>query len=358
MRKLSTLVREGIVENAAEETANPDVEALRALVMSEEFAEGLFATISTSRKRIAHRLPVGSAEPQPLEPDLAQIKEWIGTVRFCGVSTVETVLYWNSTSGQEGNNDQRGQNAIVPNSHKCCSAFYDASAKAIFVGHKDSNWDFLDQLVDAFMLALPSQCRTVGSRLLRCMFTCTQPGFIIHALAEMGVEYTPMCDDTLGPGDECPPQLLDNLIWSMDESFCEDEYTMIQRDGVFITVMVLPWDENVADGNALSRSYRIRTSREDIEIRQHFELYKICWNGPGRQQTGKLVPIGDVHDSNDEPAGDGHASKLRRVKEQLHEMSRMTESEYKAAMRRLYLAWHPDKAGDSPLANRIFCLLR
>merc|ERR1712151_345795 len=55
---------------------------------------------------------------------------------------------------------------------------------------------------------------------------------------------------------------------------------------------------------------------------------------------------------------DSDAKEIADIKQYLHEMSNMEPDDYKAVMRRLFKMWHPDKAENQELANKIFHLLR
>ncbi|CAK0833530.1 unnamed protein product [Prorocentrum cordatum] len=77
-----------------------------------------------------------------------------------------------------------------------------------------------------------------------------------------------------------------------------------------------------------------------------------------RSQSPTCLVYAAGDDGGAETNEDDEKKQLRDVIEYLKEMGKMEPADYKAVMRRLFKTWHPDKVGDTPIANRIFHLLR
>jgi len=144
---------------------------------------------------------------------------------------------------------------------------------------------------------------------------------------------------------------------------------------VFIIAEVAKWADQAPVGEGLQRSYLMKISGDTYEPRKHFEVYKIHSRSSKEQASSStalvLIPVSGVTDKEDfteTPTSDkdkaskaeptGLAKHIAEVKQYLREMGSMSADDYKAVMRRLFKTWHPDKVGDTPLANKIFHLLR
>merc|ERR1712194_337613 len=139
---------------------------------------------------------------------------------------------------------------------------------------------------------------------------------------------------------------------------------------------VCKFNSEVSASN-LTRSYMLKLGPDKTEPRKHFEVYKIKTMNLAaeeKEETTELVmfegkPVGADAADGDAKGKDGEdvdapdttiddAKQIADLKTYLKEMGDMDPDDYKAVMRRLFKTWHPDKAGDTPLAKRIFHMLR
>eukprot|EP00421_Protoceratium_reticulatum_P020770 CAMPEP_0168380846 /NCGR_PEP_ID=MMETSP0228-20121227/12571_1 /TAXON_ID=133427 /ORGANISM="Protoceratium reticulatum, Strain CCCM 535 (=CCMP 1889)" /LENGTH=656 /DNA_ID=CAMNT_0008393925 /DNA_START=30 /DNA_END=1997 /DNA_ORIENTATION=- len=150
----------------------------------------------------------------------------------------------------------------------------------------------------------------------------------------------------------------------MEATFGEGECAAVLVMEAFTIAEVAKWPSGQHAGEGLSRSYLVRVSTDGFETRKHFEVYKIHAT-PVASTSNELMRLEDVQGVKDagpdgagEGKGDDDKKRIKEVKSYLHEMGKMPATDYKAVMRRLFKTWHPDKVGDTPLANSIFRLLR
>ena len=136
------------------------------------------------------------------------------------------------------------------------------------------------------------------------------------------------------------------------------------NDGQFVLGRVSEWRPSEANlrENSIMRQYRVQLSPKGLpEIRLHKDLYKISGQGNPisiDQSGSQLLTFDGVGDNSAANDSTGNAGKLKEIKAQLREMSGMDdENQYKSTLRRLYLTWHPDKAGNTPFNNMILRLL-
>jgi len=162
---------------------------------------------------------------------------------------------------------------------------------------------------------------------------------------------------------------LNKLTWQMDASFGEGETASVEIDGVFTIVEVAAWPmgREAPPGSGLMRTYRVRISGAMDETayieRKHFEIYKIPLDQDAPVPNKECMEIELASEVAKDVIDEGGSSeedekKIKDFKKYLHEMSDMPADEYKGVMRRLFKTWHPDKAGDTPLSQRIFRMLR
>ena len=145
------------------------------------------------------------------------------------------------------------------------------------------------------------------------------------------------------------------------------EYVIAEvPEGEFIVARVAEWKENFEEDSirtqrGLMRRYRVQVSKKKYENLGHQYLYKMSG---GVSQTSRslqsfgscLVLAGPCNDAADEASLDRQVI-LDEVKTQLRDMAKMESGHYKKALRRLFLRWHPDKAGNTPFNNLIFRML-
>lgn len=124
-----------------------------------------------------------------------------------------------------------------------------------------------------------------------------------------------------------------------------DEYVIAYVDGAFVVGRVTKWGANdLAPGLAVSdlmRRYRVQVSKADTQILRHSDLYKIRSSSVD-QGHSLQHPAGDPPGEDTQVTQDQQA-RLDVVKGQLRQMAQMDMAEYKRALHRLFLTWHPDK---------------
>ena len=136
------------------------------------------------------------------------------------------------------------------------------------------------------------------------------------------------------------------------------------NDGQFVLGRVAQWrqasEANLRE-DSIMRQYSVQLSPRGLpEILFHKDLYKISGQGNPisiDQSGSQLLTFDGVGDNSAANDSTGNAGKLKEIKAQLREMSGMDENQYKSTLRRLYLTWHPDKAGNTPFNNMILRLL-
>ena len=147
------------------------------------------------------------------------------------------------------------------------------------------------------------------------------------------------------------------------------EYVIAERQsGEFTVARVAPWNDELDgkprahDQRGLMRRYRVQVSKNGYETMCHHCLYKI--SGGVSQNSGAssfqsysicLAAAGPGNDA--EVVSQNHREMLNEVKAQLRDMAKMESADYKKALRRLFLRWHPDKSGNTPFNNLIFRML-
>ena len=80
------------------------------------------------------------------------------------------------------------------------------------------------------------------------------------------------------------------------------------------------------------------------QVLQASNLIQFAWRAAGPGNDAEVV-------------SQNHQEMLDEVKAQLRDMAKMELADYKQALRRLFLRWHPDKSGNTPFNNLIFRML-
>lgn len=158
------------------------------------------------------------------------------------------------------------------------------------------------------------------------------------------------------------------LLLPLLHSLKVGEYVAVKsvkvNDGQFVLGRVAQWrqasEANLRE-NSIMRQYNVQLSPKGLpEILFHKDLYKISGQGNPisiDQSGSQLLTFDGVGDNSAANDSTGNTGKLKEIKAQLREMSGMDENQYKSTLRRLYLTWHPDKAGNTPFNNMILRLL-
>mmetsp|Transcript_29756 Transcript_29756/g.98660 ORF Transcript_29756/g.98660 Transcript_29756/m.98660 type:complete len:820 (+) Transcript_29756:8028-10487(+) len=277
----------------------------------------------------------------------------------------------NTEKSQEPANDAVSTSALILGSEQDQQVYFDQSEKIVYIGDIATGLAedaFTAELVFALRHALPLLFDVDGfllEALLRCALkegTESIPSF----LEKRDIKVDTLAPRHLGPGDPLPEDLQENLVWSMHATFGEGENAAVMNNDSFIIAEVLKWQDDKKKGDGLNRSYMVRIDADTIEAKKHFEVYKILSRSAASRNT-ELALIPDEEATDKDPFAPDEADiagssvdlkQLVEVKAYLREMANMTQDDYKAVMRRLFKTWHPDKVGDTPLANRIFHMLR
>lgn len=128
-----------------------------------------------------------------------------------------------------------------------------------------------------------------------------------------------------------------------------DEYVIADVDGAFVVGRVTKWGRNdLTPGlvvNELMRRYRVQVSKGNARILRHTDLYKL--RSSSVDQGHSLQRPGDPPGEDTQVTQDQQV-KLNLIKGQLRQMAQMEIAEYKRALHRLFLRWHPDKNQHDP----------
>ncbi|CAE8696581.1 unnamed protein product, partial [Polarella glacialis] len=358
LRKLSSMVREQLVITTSirvEVDDNPLKVSLESFIASAEFSGGMKAIIGASS--ISHDIDVQV-------PHADRVADVVAGLKFTYVADeLTTALFL------------REESKLLEGSEKKLHAAYNEADGAILISTRSvvhlggGKEDVVEHLAAAMMSAMPDlewflgHKRAAFTSVLRCIFS-DGPAAIASTLAQHEIEMNPSSSaQALGPGDVLPLTLVGGLVQSMDATFHEGEYVAVLVDGHYVIARVAAWPVNEqVVGRNLSREYKVQLSDNELKTLRHFELYKII---PDKvAASSNLIQEASAICSTNGPASHAPAddidaaSERKKLKQTLREMGQMAPADYKAAMRRLFLRWHPDKAGDTPLANFMFRIIR
>jgi len=266
---------------------------------------------------------------------------------------------------------------VIPGSERMQQIYYDEGEKSVYIqgkDHKHSNKEIEDlssEMVFALRRALPLLYQ-VESFLLEAMISCglrDGAAGLQSFLEKRDIKVVGLAaqEDHLGPGQRLPEELEGKLTWNMEASFGEGETAAVLINDVFTIVEVASWPlgKEPPKGSGLSRSYRVRVSgamdESAYKTIKHFELYKIPLDEAAEAvpESTAIEVAGEAREVVEEKTdNEEDEKKVADAKKYLKEMSGMEPDEYKVVMRRLFKTWHPDRAGDTPVSNRIFRMLR
>jgi len=395
MKQLTALVEERRMVEDDDEGEADNLEAVafkdnvEQMVQSNELACGLHAVIRHT------------AEDRSIKSDLAEVSAALRTIKFVATKTkLRSALYWKTVDDSkkeekkeeedddevldvEGGSEKKRRKidkSVITGSELEQQVYFDEKERAVYIG--DARFG---SATDAFTAELIFALR----RALPLLFHVDQ--FLLEALARCALQEGPsgippflekrdipvdilLAPRHLGPGDRLPAELQDHLQWAMDATFGEGETVSVLVGDVFTIAEVAKWPGEQQTEEGLMRSYYVRITASKFEKRKHFEVYKIQNKGSKAEKKGEtstelaLKTGGEEAEAKDgiaeeapaeaETNEDDEKKQLRDVIEYLKEMGKMEPADYKAVMRRLFKTWHPDKVGDTPIANRIFHLLR
>ncbi|CAE7906641.1 SACS [Symbiodinium microadriaticum] len=356
LRKLSTTVAERPAKalpassEAPEEKPAGIKDAIRALVTSPSFAAALQAIAE-------------SIQEEPPEEVKTLLQERCSQLTFAAVPKhFETALYLDDAE-------------LTGSRQKVCVCWNTAS-DTIFVSddafiEKEKTVKELAAIFQRFMLELASRLKDSKARsplesIMECAFD-SGPDGIAAVLAEHGIEATLTDSKVISCGDELPDKVSQRLVQSLSQTFKVDEYVAIRgEDDRYVLGQIMEWEESVAPDEvyrpSLMRQYLVRLDKPRRVY--YVDIYKIQGGttGAGHEPTScKEIQVGTgVSNGEDEfvPAGADSEQELERVKQQLREMSEMSEQDYKKSVRRLYREWHPDTVGNTDFNNMMFRMIK
>jgi HEPN domain-containing protein len=360
LRRLSQLLEERrlVDENQEEVTDSPMKQLVEGMVRSSNFSQALRAVMlhNSQQNKRTTKLTV------------SELTRELAGIRFRPVAgELRSALFYKKVAGVQAKEE------AITDSAQVLGAYYDESQQIVFIGNPTdvSEDSFTAELALALRRAVPDLGQVDSFLMEAMMRSALKDGVdgITGFLEKRDIKVVALKSGQLGPGDTLPPELHDHLNWTMDSTFAEGESVTIMVKDKFIIGEIARWPEGSKQGEGLNRSYLVRVSQELFETRKHFEVYKIQANSQPkvsstearRRDSMDLVPVDgqEVRDMTDTSGKLTDDSKhIIEVKAYLREMSKMPPEDYKLVMRRLFKTWHPDKVGDTPVANKVFLLLR
>ncbi|CAE7771445.1 Sacs [Symbiodinium sp. CCMP2592] len=353
LRKLSTTVEERPAKVLPASSKGPESQlagikdAICALVTSPSFAAALQAIAENIEKGLPEQVK------RPLQERCSQLT-------FAAVPKhFETALYLDDTE-------------LTGSRQEVCVC-WSAASDTIFVSddafvEKEKTIKELVGIFQRFMPQLASRLKKARSPLesiMECAFD-SGPDGIAAVLAEHEIDPTLTDSKVVSCGEEIDDQLSQRLVQSLSQTFEVEEYVAIRdEDGRYLLGQIVEWEESVAPEEvyrpSLMRQYLVRL--DEPRRVYHVDIYKIQGGTTGachEPASCKEIQVGaDVSNGGDEfiLAGADAEQELERVKQQLREMSEMSEKDYKKSVRRLYHAWHPDIVGETPFNSMMFRMI-
>ncbi|CAJ1408234.1 unnamed protein product, partial [Effrenium voratum] len=193
--------------------------------------------------------------------------------------------------------------------------------------------------------------------LLKLAFT-HGPSGIPGLLRERNIQsHLVMRSRFLSVGDAVPEEYSEQLVYDMRVMFEVGEHVVAEVDRKVVGIVKTWTSSDSSDaGTGLSRRYRVQVAADGTcQILGHTKLYKIAGPNSAPALQCQLVASGGA--TVVETAEAQPREQLEQVKAYLREISSWEQADYKRAIRRLYLTWHPDKAGDTPFNNMVFRML-
>ncbi|CAK0871810.1 unnamed protein product [Prorocentrum cordatum] len=364
LRQLTVLVEERRVDDDLKvgSVGLTFKDSVEQLVQSSEFAVGVHAVI----------LHNCEASGKPMTRSLADVSRDLRSIRLRATGQLRSALFY------KDDGKVRSGGSMIAGSEQDQQCYYDEREGAVHIGDVS-----LDLNEDTVIAELVSSLRRavelfyqIDAFLLEAMVRCGVrhgPAGINPFLEKREIKTALLGPRHLGPGDPLPEDLQDHVVWSMDATFGEGEVVTVMLGSTFIIAEVAKWPDERQEPqeDGLNKSYNLRVSADTFEVRKQFQIYKIAAKKQEKAAAStELVHVPKSESSEKEPGlepggedgnvdqADKDARQLADVKQYLHEMGKMEADDYKAVMRRLFKTWHPDKVGDTPIANKIFHLLR
>eukprot|EP00927_Polykrikos_kofoidii_P005979 TRINITY_DN12406_c0_g1_i2.p1 TRINITY_DN12406_c0_g1~~TRINITY_DN12406_c0_g1_i2.p1 ORF type:complete len:1132 (-),score=130.16 TRINITY_DN12406_c0_g1_i2:309-3650(-) len=365
LRKLSDIVYEKFIcDDVDDIEPNPFRDSVAMLVSSAEFVRGLFGIVAAEIEDSK------MSEKEIVPPEYGQVDRAVNTIVFRSrPGNLQSALFWRNTGEQVPESEER----------QCVFGVH----SVIFIANLSlEDWnrnERLRRLAEALIGALATTVSALAyllkpepvKSMLACAFSSGPSGIADALQAHCIQPLTGGAIDSdriiLKCGDRFPDALFDYLSQSLEETFQAGEYVATRVHDVLLIAKVESWPHRQAPvGEGLTRCYYLRISEDEsaIEVRRHFELYKIHWGlATNMRRGGSEVTVaagpGLARDATSENVPEqGDAEATGKVRRTLREMGRMCDLDYRVALRRLYLTWHPDRAGNTQLANSLFRMIR
>ena len=337
LRPLSSLLTEELlnVPDRHNEAPGQGELSFEALLTSHEFADASRACLTLSAEESAAH-----------DQMLAKIE-----IRWTP-SQLQSVLYANA--------DCPAERVCLAGSEAGTFSFADGSTlwlQSGILGTRELESSLFDQLASSLVKILrgakvPATPHGHFSSIFECY---TQgPAAIAAALKRRGVLVDMMTVWKREPGVALDVVDHEHLQHSMDFTFDADELVAVST-GVdehnvsqYKYARVLPYAESSSGQSSLLAIYRLDEGPEAREVcRPHLELYKLQRTRPPAPLPAMpkmVLDISDANCSSELPSlSESEAAEFARLVRTLREMESMDDAQYRKAMKRLWLQWHPDK---------------
>jgi sacsin len=196
-------------------------------------------------------------------------------------------------------------------------------------------------------------------------------------LDELGVKAA-LRNDSMQPGQEVPGnyhQFLDDN--PMNNFYPNEKVAWMDGSNVYRFGVILARLE----GDSYVRSYSVQVSEEEAKVLSSVNIFKFTRLPSDRsvpedsnfhlqlalkedveeqQQTNPQTNPQTIPQTNPQPTPPlSREDTIKEVKEYLKQVAKMSESDRKTALKRLYMQWHPDKNPNNiELATELFKIIR
>ena len=302
--------------------------------------------------------------PAECDKFLSKVKDSLSRLQVLGVTRlIVTELAHAHSEGRQ----------VLPGSRQELVAFFDTrqqsltiSEEAYRTAHDTRTRECLMRAVERAIGLAGLTTMMQGKLALNSVTTCSIDGGVAKlpgALCNAGIAADlPSDESILRPGSELPDEFHDELVQSMSRGFESHAFVAVLIDGKYYLGVVQEWhDSGNSQAESLSRLYKVMLRGTDVRTVRYMDMFNLKGQGVP-QATVRLAAdqaaAGSVQDASPPEAVHTQAHQLEKVKHQLREMKHFSRDDYKTAMRRLFLTWHPDKAGNTHFASMMFRMLK
>ena len=269
---------------------------------------------------------------------------------------------------------------IIEGSQQDVMAYFDAQlqtftiSEACFSSPNDEKT--LQSLTSTICRAIPCLSEItrgeLGGLALKKIMQCSLSGgpqALRAALEELSIRADlPECDSAqLRPGDLLPDEAIEDLVQSMSQGFEVHAYVAVHILGKYYLGVVQEWSPSPTGTMpvvSLTRLYTVMFGQGNVQNVRHMDLFNIkgqyrCSIASAGFDSQPRAEFGAQAAENNGSSGESeNARALEQVKDQLRQMSDFGPDDYKNSLRRLFLTWHPDKAGNTDFANMMFRMIK